>query len=159
MAVVYLGLGSNLEQPALQLQKALDALNALSDVTLLQSSQFYDSTPQGPQDQPDYVNAVCKVATDLAPEALLDLTQSIEQSFGRVKTRYWGERCIDVDILLYDDFECETERLTLPHSFMHQRDFVLVPLLEIAPAITIPKIGAASACLDALQERFIKAAL
>jgi len=156
VALIYLGLGSNLDAPQQQLLTALETLAQTQGFELIQTSRFYGSTPQGPQDQPDYVNAVCLIRSQLTPQQVLDQTQAIEQQFGRVKTRHWGERCIDIDILLYDDLVMASDRLTIPHPFMTQRDFVLLPLLEIAPDIEIPQHGAAQACMANLQQTFVK---
>ena len=133
MARVFIGLGSNLANPLLQVQSALRSLSELPSTQLQQVSPCYASTPQGPQDQPDFVNAVCLLQTELTPLALLDALQAIEQAQGRIKKRHWGERLIDLDILLYDNMLLQTERLTLPHPQMVQRDFVLIPLADIAP--------------------------
>jgi 2-amino-4-hydroxy-6-hydroxymethyldihydropteridine diphosphokinase len=153
---VYIGLGSNLEQPVIQIEHALRLLDALPKCQLIQSSSFYGSTPLGPQDQPDFVNAVCHIQTDLSPNELLNQLQSIEQQLGREKKRHWGERTIDLDILLYDQVIVDTEQLTIPHSQMHLRDFVLVPLQEIAPNIVLPDLPKLSILIEQLEESFIK---
>ena len=121
MNKVYIALGSNLANPQAQLTAALQALNALSDSRLTAVSSFYQSKPLGPQDQPDYVNAVACLETSLAPLALLDELQRIEHEQGRVRLRRWGERTLDLDILLYADHIIQSERLTVPHYDMHQR--------------------------------------
>lgn len=138
MNKVYIALGSNLENPQTQLTAALQALNALSDSRLTAVSSFYQSKPLGPQDQPDYVNAVACLETSLAPLALLDELQRIEHEQGRVRLRRWGERTLDLDILLYADHIIQSERLTVPHYDMHQREFVIIPLVEIAPYLVLP---------------------
>ena len=138
MNKVYIALGSNLEHPQAQLTAALQALNALSDSRLTAVSSFYQSKPLGPQDQPDYVNAVACLETSLAPLALLDELQRIEHEQGRVRLRRWGERTLDLDILLYADHIIQSERLTVPHYDMHQREFVIIPLFEIAPHLVLP---------------------
>lgn len=136
--VCYIGLGSNIEQPKRQILGALKALANLKEVNFVQSSSLYLSAPHGPQDQPDFVNAVAKITTSLEPLELLDRLQAIEQSQNRVKTRHWGERTIDLDILLYAQIQLVTERLCIPHKHMLQREFVLVPLLEIEPFACLP---------------------
>lgn len=156
MAKVFLGLGANLNEPVLQLQQALEHIQALPNCSLIQCSSFYGSAPLGPEDQPDYVNAVCEIETTLAPLALLDALQGIEQAQGREKKRRWGERTIDLDILLYDQQLIETERLTVPHSQMALRDFVLVPLAEIAPAVVIPALGSVESLIANLTEHYVK---
>ena len=138
MNKVYIALGSNLEHPQAQLTAALQALNELSDSRLTAVSSFYQSKPLGPQDQPDYVNAVACLETSLAPLALLDELQRIEHEQGRVRLRRWGERTLDLDILLYADHIIQSERLTVPHYDMHQREFVIIPLTEIAPHLVLP---------------------
>jgi 2-amino-4-hydroxy-6-hydroxymethyldihydropteridine diphosphokinase len=138
MNKVYIALGSNLANPQAQLTAALQALNALSDSRLTAVSSFYQSKPLGPQDQPDYVNAVVCLETSLAPLVLLDELQRIEHEQGRVRLRRWGERTLDLDILLYADHIIQSERLTVPHYDMHQREFVIIPLVEIAPHLVLP---------------------
>ena len=138
MNKVYIALGSNLANPQAQLTAALQALNELSDSRLTAVSSFYQSKPLGPQDQPDYVNAVACLETSLAPLALLDELQRIEHEQGRVRLRRWGERTLDLDILLYADHIIQSERLTVPHYDMHQREFVIIPLVEIAPHLVLP---------------------
>lgn len=134
----YLGLGANIDNPVQQLLTAVKTLAAIPGIELEQVSSLYGSKPVGPQDQPDYVNAVACIRTHIAPLALLDHLQQLEREQGRVKLRHWGERCIDVDILLYGDEMISSERLTVPHSQMALRSFVLLPLLEIAPALEMP---------------------
>ena len=138
MNKVYIALGSNLEHPQAQLTAALQALNELSDSRLTAVSSFYQSKPLGPQDQPDYVNAVACLETSLTPLALLDELQRIEYEQGRIRLRRWGERTLDLDILLYADHIIQSERLTVPHYDMHQREFVIIPLVEIAPHLVLP---------------------
>ena len=138
MNKVYIALGSNLANPQAQLISALQAMNELSDSKLVAVSSFYQSKPLGPQDQPDYVNAVVCLETSLSPLALLDELQRIEHEQGRVRLRRWGERTLDLDILLYSDHIIQSERLTVPHYDMHQREFVIIPLAEIAPHLSLP---------------------
>ena len=139
MNKVYIALGSNLSDPQAQLMAALRAMNALPNTQVIAVSSFYQSQPLGPQDQPDYVNAVACLETDLAPLVLLDELQRIEHEQGRVRLRRWGERTLDLDILLYSDQILQSERLTVPHYDMHQREFVAIPLVEIAPDLVLPK--------------------
>lgn len=136
---VYIALGSNLAEPSQQLNQALSALANLENSQLIAHSSFYQSKPLGPQDQPDYVNAVARLATSLTPLALLDKLQQIEQQQGRVRLRRWGERTLDLDILLYGDCIIQSERLTIPHYDMQNRAFVIIPLAEIAPDLILPK--------------------
>lgn len=139
MTKVYLGLGANLNQPVVQLQNATKALAAHPAINLVASSKLYGSKPMGPQDQPDYVNSVVLIETSLAPEQLLDITQAIELEFGRVrKEERWGPRTLDIDVLLYGNDTLNSERLTVPHYGMKTREFVLYPLNEIAPLLSLP---------------------
>lgn len=138
MAICYIGIGANLNNPAHQIQLALGSLQQLAQSRLLVHSSTYGSKPLGPQDQPDYQNAVAKIETQLSPLALLDALQAIEQQQGRVKLRHWGERCIDLDILLYDQQCIQHPRLTVPHSELKKRSFVVTPLQEIAPDLILP---------------------
>jgi 2-amino-4-hydroxy-6-hydroxymethyldihydropteridine diphosphokinase len=98
----------------------------------------------GPQDQPDYVNAVLEIETELSAHGLLDKLQEIERIHGRVRKRHWGERTLDLDLLLFGDVVIDDERLKVPHPGIAERAFVLYPLAEIAPEITIPKLGLVS---------------
>ena len=137
MATAYIGIGSNLEDPCLQVNTAILNLDKLPHSNLISQSSVYSSKPQGPQDQPDFVNAVVKITTTLSPLELLSSLQKQEQAQGKIKLRHWGERLIDLDILLFDNVEINSEKLTIPHSQMHLRDFVLLPLAEIEPNIEI----------------------
>ncbi len=139
MSLVYVSIGSNLEFPMTQARQAVEALKQLPDSQLLECSSLYASSPMGPQDQPDYVNAVVLLETSLEPLTLLDHTQAIELNQGRQrKEERWGARTLDLDILLYDQQAINSERLTIPHYGMKQREFVLYPLFEIAPDLILP---------------------
>lgn len=138
MKTTYIALGSNLEIPVQQIEEAIEALRLLPSSELVTVSSFYQSQPLGPQDQPDYVNAVACLRTTLSPLLLLDELQRIENEQGRVRVRRWGERTLDLDILLYEDFIIQDVRLTIPHYDMKNREFVIVPLYEIAPLIVFP---------------------
>jgi 2-amino-4-hydroxy-6-hydroxymethyldihydropteridine diphosphokinase len=129
----YIGLGSNLEDPVAQLDRAIDTLKKHDDVKHLRVSSIYGSKPVGPQDQPDYVNAVATFETNLSPIDLLDLLQSIEQSQRRVRERHWGPRTLDLDLLLYGQEIIQLPRLIVPHTFMLERGFVIKPLSDLAP--------------------------
>ena len=135
---VYVGLGSNLDAPRTRIRRAVEAMAALSATRLLQLSPLYRSPPMGPPDQPDYLNAVAEVETGLAPLALLDVLQAIEQRQGRVRGERWGPRTLDLDILLYGDRRISFPRLQVPHPGLLQRPFVLVPLADIAPRMVMP---------------------
>jgi len=135
----YIGLGANLTEPVAQLKRAVAALALLPATQLRQISQFYSSKPMGPQDQPDYVNAVAALDTVLSPEQLLAALQQIEQQQGRErKAERWGPRTLDLDILLYGQQQLDTPQLTIPHYGMKVREFVLYPLAELAPELQLP---------------------
>ena len=127
MHCVYLGLGANLNSPKKQLDNAITALKKLPDCEFISVSHYYASKPMGPQDQPDYINAVACINTTLSPEKLLDLTQAIELEHGRVrKAERWGPRTLDIDMLLFDAQTINTERLIVPHYGLTEREFVRV---------------------------------
>lgn len=139
MERVYIGLGSNLADPKQQLEFALDALATIPQAKLIASSSLYCSKPMGPQDQPDYFNAVVAIDTSLEPLMLLDALQQIELDSGRVrKKERWGPRTLDLDILLFGDRVIDNERLTVPHYGMKVREFVIYPLAELCPELTLP---------------------
>lgn len=133
----YIGLGSNLDGPERRVEHALAALDRLPLTRLITASPRYASSPVGPQDQPDFINAVACIATRLSPLALLDQLQALEQQHRRLRLRHWGPRTLDLDLLLFDDLVLDLPRLKLPHPAMHERAFVLVPLSDIAPDLTI----------------------
>ncbi|PKM43427.1 MAG: 2-amino-4-hydroxy-6-hydroxymethyldihydropteridine diphosphokinase [Gammaproteobacteria bacterium HGW-Gammaproteobacteria-1] len=138
MVRAYIGLGSNLDDPAQQLRRALEALAQLPQTRLAGCSRFYRSAPLGPQDQPDYINAVAALDTALEAEALLDALQAIEAAQGRVRLRRWGPRTLDLDLLLYGRETLTTPRLTVPHPGLAERNFVLYPLADLAPEMVLP---------------------
>ena len=135
----FIALGSNQADPVMQVTQAFTELEALPESRLLARSSLYRSEPLGPQDQPAFINAVAMLETNLAPEALLDALQAIEQGAGRVrKAERWGPRTLDLDILLYADQMIDTPRLKVPHYHMHARSFVLYPLAELAADLIMP---------------------
>ena len=139
---VFIGLGSNLSEPRAQLQAAVKSLADISDTSLRAVSSLYQTRPLGPQDQPDYLNAVALLETELEPEALLDQLQAIEADQGRRRDgERWGARTLDLDILIFGERTMNTPRLTIPHAGLHQREFVLYPLNEIAPDQEVPEHG------------------
>ncbi|WP_110947300.1 2-amino-4-hydroxy-6-hydroxymethyldihydropteridine diphosphokinase [Pseudomonas bohemica] len=133
---VYIGLGSNLADPAEQLREAIKALVQLPDTSLSGVSAFYVSDSLLPG-QPRYTNAVAALDTALEPLALLDALQGIENGQGRERLERWGPRTLDLDILLFGDRLIDEPRLKVPHYHMHARAFVLYPLAELAPGITL----------------------
>lgn len=139
--IAYIGLGSNLDDPASQLRRAFAELAELPGTQLDATSSLYTSRPLGPSAQPDYINAVARLTTGLPPLVLLDALQQIEHDHQRLPTERWGPRTLDLDLLLYADQRLDLDRLTVPHPEMHRRDFVLRPLLEIAPGLVIPGHG------------------
>lgn len=139
MITAYIAVGSNLADPVSQANLAIETLKNLPRTTFFATSQLYSSTPMGPQNQPDYINAVVAIRTELTPIELLDCTQKIEQEQGRVrKDERWGPRTLDLDIVLYGNEVIDSERLTVPHYGMKEREFVLYPLAEIAPSLQLP---------------------
>jgi 2-amino-4-hydroxy-6-hydroxymethyldihydropteridine diphosphokinase len=135
----YIAIGSNLASPLEQVKAAIAALGEIPHTRVIAVSSLYRTPPLGPQDQPDYLNAVVALETTLSPEMLLDNTQRIELQQGRVrKAERWGPRTLDLDIMLFGDDIIQTPRLTVPHYDMHNRGFMLWPLFEIAPNLRFP---------------------
>ena len=137
MSTAYVALGSNLGDREENLRNALKHLEE-NEVRVVKVSTFIETEPYGVTDQPGFVNAVCQVETELEPLELLRLLLKIELEMGRVRIRRWGERNIDLDLLLYEDACVVSEELTLPHPDMQNRDFVLLPLTEIAGDVVHP---------------------
>ena len=136
MAIIYLGLGSNLGDRRENIQRALGLLEE-NNVSVEKISTIIETKPVGGVLQGDFLNAVLKGQTDLSPRDLLALTQAIENKVGREKTVPNGPRTIDIDILLYADQEINTPELTIPHPRMLERDFVMIPLKEIEPLVVM----------------------
>ena len=152
MVSAYIGLGSNLEGPREQVRQAIATLRVTPQIQVISVSRLYRSPPMGPQGQPDYVNAVMAIETDLSPVGLLDVLQSIEQAQGRVRgEERWGPRTLDLDILLYGEQVIDQVRLKIPHPGLQQRSFVLYPLYEIAPTLVVPGHGALGEMLQACE--------
>ena len=140
--IAYIGLGSNLAEPVAQIKSARTAIASITGVRELAFSSLYHSLPMGPQDQPDYVNAVMCISTDLSPLDLLHSLQNIENDQGRVrKSERWGARTLDLDVLIYGDQKIDLPDLTVPHSGLEERSFVLYPLFEITPQLFVPGKG------------------
>jgi len=150
----YLGLGSNLGDRESNLKSAVEMLRVSGGILAVRASSFYETEPVGYVDQPGFLNAAAEVETTLSPEELLRLCHDIEDRLGRVRTIRWGPRTIDLDILLYGDRVIDTEDLTVPHPLMHEREFVLRPLSEIAPGLPHPRLGkTVGELLDAIRRR------
>jgi len=141
--MVFIGLGSNLNDPEKQLRQAMVAISELTGLDVITDSGLFKTRAMTLNDeqQPDYFNAVVKVETTMNPYQLLDALQSIENNQGRVREHKWGSRSLDLDILLYGDLQVSDERLTLPHPEMAKRAFVLFPLQHIDTDLTIPGVG------------------
>lgn len=153
IAHAYIALGSNLADPAQQVLRAFDALNHLPHSQLLARSSLYLTAPVGYADQPDFINAVAHISTELTPAQLLSAVLDIEHQFGRERTFQNAPRILDLDVLLYDNVQQHETGLTLPHPRMHERAFVLVPLAEIAPDISIPGREHINTDLQAVQNQ------
>lgn len=132
-SIVFLSLGSNLGDKMRNCEQALEEIVAGGTCSLVQKSSWYTTQPWGKEDQDWFVNGAAQVQTALSPEELLNLCKDIEQRLGRKDSGRWGPRVIDIDILLYDDLVMNTADLVIPHALLHERNFVLVPLQEIAP--------------------------
>lgn len=139
MNIAYIGLGSNLDNPEHQIRQALIHIKQSNNINISKLSSLYFSRPMGPQDQPDYMNAVIEITTTLSAIELLDQLQHIENNAGRVrKENRWGARVLDLDILLFNNATIDNERLTIPHYGLTQREFVLIPLAEITDNLLLP---------------------
>lgn len=139
LTIAYIGLGSNLSKPIEQIKNAIKEIDKIAHSQVTKVSSLYLSKPMGPQDQDDYINAVLALETSLPAIELLNTLQAIENKTGRVrKANRWGARILDLDIILFGNDTINTERLTIPHYGMTEREFVLLPLVEIAPELTLP---------------------
>lgn len=149
MTLAYVGIGANLSEPRRQVERALEELDRLPETRLVARSSLYRSEPLGYADQPQFVNAVAAVDTGLAPEALLAALLGLEDAHGRQRSFPNAPRTLDLDLLLYGEQTIRRPGLSVPHPRMHERVFVLQPLLEIAPGIAIPGLGPAQPLLAA----------
>lgn len=131
MSQALVGLGSNVDEPLMQLTAAYRRLTADPEIDVEATSSVYLSAPHGPQDQPDFYNAALLLQTSITPERLLSALLATETEMGRKRLRHWGERCIDLDLLTYDRLEIGSTDLVLPHPRAHERRFVLDPLIEL----------------------------
>jgi 2-amino-4-hydroxy-6-hydroxymethyldihydropteridine diphosphokinase len=153
----FIGLGSNQGDGPEQINKALLELAGNKTLRVMRVSSLYRTAPWGHQAQPDFTNAVAEIETRLTPLELLSLLLQTEQQLGRIRTGVrWGPRGIDLDLLCCDENQIHTAEIHLPHPRMQQRAFVLVPLLELEPEITIPGVGSARECLEKLDKSGVK---
>jgi 2-amino-4-hydroxy-6-hydroxymethyldihydropteridine diphosphokinase len=157
MASAFVGLGANLGDPVVQVTRALAALAALDDTRVVRTSSLYRTAPIGHADQPEYINAVALLDTGLAPRALLDGLQAIERAAGRERSFRNAPRVLDLDLLLYDDDVITMPGLVVPHPRMHERAFVLAPLVEIAPDTVVPEHGPAAELLRSVRDQAVRA--
>ena len=155
MNIAYVALGANIGEPAATVLAAITALAGLPESRVLRSSSLYRTTPVGLRNQPDFINAAAALETALSAEALLDALLDLEVRFGRHRRDRIGPRTLDLDLLLYNDSEIDQPRLTVPHPRLHLRAFVLCPLAEIAPDLTIPGRGSVAAWLPAVANQGI----
>ena len=153
----YIGVGSNLENPVAQVKEAFEELGYLPDTIIFKKSSLYGCSPMGPQDQPPYVNAVVALDTLLSPDDLFNELVKIEDLQGRVRDgEKWGPRILDLDLLLYGKKKIKSKHLTVPHPGMHERDFVIIPLAELAGNISIPGLGKLSGLLGQCKNHSVK---
>lgn len=138
----YIGIGSNLDEPQMQVQLAFTALQNLQDTVFVARSRCYVTQPLGPQDQPDFTNAAAGLLTTLSVRALLGCLQKIETALGKTApVQRWGARRIDLDLLVFGDLQLVEPELQVPHPGVSSRNFVLYPLLDIAPDLLVPGQG------------------
>jgi 2-amino-4-hydroxy-6-hydroxymethyldihydropteridine diphosphokinase len=150
MVHAYLSLGSNMGDRLAFLRRAVARLSETSDVQVTKFSSVYETEPIGVTDQDWFLNAAVEIDTGLSAPCLLARTQAIERELARVTTRHWGPRTIDLDILLFGTAALHTPSLTIPHPELHRRAFVMIPLLEINPAVMLPDGTAVDTCLKTI---------
>ena len=154
---VYVGLGSNLEDPVAQVLEAVEELEMIPDSILVSRSSLYRGKPMGPADQPDYVNAVVAMDTLLSAANFLQELIRIEDLQGRVRDgEKWGPRIIDLDLLMYGKQKINTPDLTVPHPGMHERDFVIIPLSELAGDVNVPGQGRLTALINKCENHSLR---
>lgn len=157
ITIAYVALGSNLAQPRDQVRRALKELENIPKTIVLARSSFYRSRPLGPKDQPDFINAVAKVCTTLSAHDLLAELFQIENRHGRKRDgTKWGPRELDLDLLIYGDLMISDPGLSLPHPGISERNFVLLPLVELDPDVIVPGQGPAAELIDKLQDSHIE---
>lgn len=155
--IAYIGIGSNLNDPVARVQEAFEELDVIPDSLLVARSSLYSSKPMGPPGQPDYVNAVAALETLLSAQELLQALIAIEDRQGRDRSGgKWGARTLDLDLLLYGNNKINTATLTVPHPGLCKRDFVMVPLAEIAGNLQIPDCGLLSAAIAKCENHGLK---
>ena len=140
MSIVYIGIGSNLGDRKANCMRAIELL-AGKGIVVRKESSLYETDPWGDKNQPKFINMAIEIETELKPQDLLGILAGIEKELGRKKSRKWGPRIIDLDILLYNSITIDQDDLKIPHPFMHERDFVLKPLYEIAPDVKHPVLN------------------
>jgi 2-amino-4-hydroxy-6-hydroxymethyldihydropteridine diphosphokinase len=139
---VYLGIGSNKNHPYFRINTVLKQINRIKSTNIVKKSSLYVTKPLGPQAQPDFINSVIEIRTNLEPLKLLHELQNLERLHNRKKTKRWGPRSMDIDILIYNNLIMNTDKLVIPHPGLEYRDFVLIPLYEITSyRYEIPKYG------------------
>jgi len=154
---VYIGLGSNLEDPVAQVLDAVEELEMIPDSILVSRSSLYRGKPMGPADQPDYVNAVVAMDTLLSAMDFLHALVRIEDMQGRERDgEKWGPRIIDLDLLMYGKEKINTPELTVPHPGMHERDFVIVPLSEVAGNLKVPGQGVLTTLINQCENHSLR---
>ena len=152
----YVALGSNLQDPEQQVLRAFEELNGLPQTRVVAKSALYRTAPVGYDNQPDFVNAAAEVSTELEPLALLRALLALETAHGRERPFPNAPRVLDLDLLFYDDLAMHDPELTLPHPRLHERGFVLFPLADIAPDLTVPGKGTVRALLEALPDQGVQ---
>ena len=148
----YVGIGSNLDSPRDQVERAFTALGEIEDTVLVLTSPLYRSAPLDESEQPDYINAVCALLTRLEAGSLLGFLQEIERAQGRSRgADKWGPRTLDLDLLVYSNASIDERDLKVPHPGIAERNFVLLPLLDIAPHLRIPGQGSVTGLAAAIE--------
>ncbi|MBM4145726.1 MAG: 2-amino-4-hydroxy-6-hydroxymethyldihydropteridine diphosphokinase [Nitrospira sp.] len=140
MSIVYIGIGSNLGDRKANCMRAIELL-AGKGIVVRKESSLYETDPWGDKNQPKFLNMAIEIETEIKPQDLLSLLADIEKELGRKRSYKWGPRVIDLDILLYNSLTIDEDDLKIPHPFMHERDFVLKPLYEIAPDVKHPVLN------------------
>ncbi len=141
---VYIAIGSNLKKPIKQVQKAIEIMNLSTAIHISKTAKIYKSKPYGVTNQPDFINTVIEANTELTPYELLSYLQNIEKQLGRTKEKHWGPRIIDLDIVSYNDLVINEENLKIPHPLAYDREFVIIPLNDINPQLSIKTQGVVS---------------